>query len=96
MNRNIGQPTMPKSTQSEISRRQFLAGSTAAVTGFSTISQPTANEEQNDPADDDNKALIAITYDLEMSAGYPVKGKLNGLPLITKKEISTRKLNNIQ
>lgn len=66
---------MPKSTQSEISRRQFLAGSTAAVTGFSTISQLIANEEQNDPADDDNKALIAITYDLEMSAGYPVKGK---------------------
>ena len=30
---------------------------------------------ESDPAADDSKALIAITFDLEMSAGYPIKGK---------------------
>jgi len=60
---------------SSLSRRDFLAGVSAAGAGLTYNGLLRANEKLSDPAADDAKALIAITFDLEMSAGYPVKGK---------------------
>jgi peptidoglycan/xylan/chitin deacetylase (PgdA/CDA1 family) len=67
-----------------ISRRRFLAGSVAAGTGM-LAGRLSAADSNNDPAAAD-KALIAITLDLEMSRNFPVwedthwdyeKGNLN-------------------
>lgn len=75
MNQNMGQSLTSNETPSAISRRQFLAGGAASIAGFSMNSRLVADREKSDLANDENKALIAITYDLEMSAGYPIKGK---------------------
>ena len=69
-----------------ISRRRFIAGTSTAGIAFASTLQLRAQQPQADPADDDNKALIAITLDLEMSRHYPTwdvmhwdyeKGNLN-------------------
>jgi len=52
-----------------ISRRNFLT-TVSATAGLSCHLSRAA-----DPVSPDAKALIAITFDLEMAAGYPVKGK---------------------
>lgn len=51
-----------------ISRRRFLAGSAAVAMGF------TAASARNSSNTIDDKALIAITLDLEMSRHYPKRG----------------------
>jgi peptidoglycan/xylan/chitin deacetylase (PgdA/CDA1 family) len=65
-----------------VSRRRFVAGASAALVSPQLLH---AANGQTDPADD-NKALIAITLDLEMSRHYPTwdvmhwdyeKGNLN-------------------
>ena len=68
------------------SRRRFLAGAAAAGAGLAPIATSQAYKPHPDPAYDDDKALIAITLDLEMSRNYPTwnhtewdyqKGNLN-------------------
>ena len=68
------------------SRRQFLAGAVAAGAGLATLESAHAYQPRPDLADDEDKALIAITLDLEMSRHYPTwdhlewdyqKGNLN-------------------
>ena len=54
-----------------IYRRQFLA-STATAVGGMTIGRPLlADEDRNRLAADDDKALIAVTHDLEMARNFP-------------------------
>ncbi|MFH1920917.1 MAG: polysaccharide deacetylase family protein [Planctomycetota bacterium] len=69
-----------------ISRRRFLAGASAAGIGFARAGKLLADEPAADVAADPDKALIAITLDLEMSRHYPTwdvmhwdyeKGNLN-------------------
>jgi len=57
-----------------MSRRNFLSSTLAVGAGFSLGRSAFGYQPRVELADDD-KALIAITFDLEMSAGYPVKGK---------------------
>ena len=68
-----------------ISRRQFLAAGSAVGLGLASARELPAASEESAAADDD-KALIAITLDLEMSRHYPTwdtmhwdyeKGNLN-------------------
>jgi hypothetical protein len=68
-----------------LSRRQFLAGSIAAA-GFALGDYLLAGDDRHKLAADKNKALIAITLDLEMSRNFPTwetthwdyeKGNLN-------------------
>jgi peptidoglycan/xylan/chitin deacetylase (PgdA/CDA1 family) len=54
----------------EMSRRQFVAGATAAVIGM-VEGRALGEEAKNTPAPDRDKALIAITLDLEMSRNFP-------------------------
>ena len=69
-----------------ISRRRFMAGASAAGIGLASAQTLHGRQAQTDPAADDDKALIAITLDLEMSRHYPTwdvmhwdyeKGNLN-------------------
>jgi peptidoglycan/xylan/chitin deacetylase (PgdA/CDA1 family) len=71
---------------STISRRRFIAGASAAGIGLAAAQTLRGQETRPDPAADDDKALIAITLDLEMSRHYPTwdvmhwdyeKGNLN-------------------
>ncbi|QDT95949.1 polysaccharide deacetylase family protein [Gimesia aquarii] len=75
MNQYLGPSSKSKQSQTTISRRQFLSSSAATVAGLSMVSRLVADEEKTDLATNESKALIAISYDLEMSAGYPIKGK---------------------
>ena len=70
-----------------MSRRRFLTGSVMAGVGFSPGLRIPANSPEVDRAADPNKALIAITLDLEMSRKFPTpdqfhwdyeKGNLDG------------------
>jgi hypothetical protein len=70
----------------QLSRRRFLAGCAAGAT-WAWNQRSVAADPDRDPAADPNKALIAITLDLEMSRNFPVwddthwdyeKGNLNG------------------
>jgi len=72
---NMNHQLMPQEHSTALSRRGFLAASAAVMGGLSSVSRLVADEEKHDLAADDNKALIAITFDLEMSTGYPIKGK---------------------
>jgi peptidoglycan/xylan/chitin deacetylase (PgdA/CDA1 family) len=69
-----------------IHRRQFINTATAAGFGLGIAREVLSTEEQSGPAVADDKALIAITMDLEMSRHYPTwetmhwdyeKGNLN-------------------
>ncbi len=62
----------------KVSRRQFLAGASAASMAVATAGDLFTSRAQADPAEarhafaaDDDKALVAITLDLEMSMHYP-------------------------
>jgi len=70
----------------EISRRRFLAGASAAGAALAQAGTLFSGEPAADVAADPDKALIAITLDLEMSRHYPTwdvmhwdyeKGNLN-------------------
>ena len=66
---------MRDSEHHSITRRGFAASAAATL---SLSSSPLLRGEEAVPSstsNGDDKALIAITLDLEMSAGYPVKGK---------------------
>jgi hypothetical protein len=67
--RSEEQGFMASSTRS-LSRRGFLAGSIAATVG--AVTGLARNREE----DLTNKALIAITLDLEMSRHYPKRGMM--------------------
>jgi len=56
---------------SRVSRRRFLAGASAAGVGLASAQKLFSEEPEADPAADQDKALIAITLDLEMSRHYP-------------------------
>lgn len=56
---------------SRVSRRRFLASASAAGVGLTSAQRLLSGEPEVDPAADENKALIAITLDLEMSRHYP-------------------------
>jgi hypothetical protein len=69
-------------TPAPLSRRRFLAACAALAGGPGLL----AREPAKDPAADENKALVAITLDLEMSRNFPTwdmtewdyeKGNLN-------------------
>jgi len=69
------------------SRREFLAASTLAASGLLLGQAGRADEAQKDLAAEADKALIAITLDLEMARNFPTwddthwdyeKGNLNG------------------
>ena len=69
-----------------VSRRVFLSSAVAAGAGLAALESAHAYKPQADLADDDGKALITITLDIEMSRHYPTwdntewdfqKGNLN-------------------
>ena len=69
-----------------VSRRQVLAGSLVTALGVRTRRKLLADDASNSATDDKDKALIAITLDLEMSRNFPTwetthwdyeKGNLN-------------------
>ena len=76
---------MNRSSKS-ISRRRFLANSFFMGTGLLCGGHVSGEESHKDLPADDNKALIAVTLDLEMSRNFPTweqthwdykKGNLN-------------------
>lgn len=57
--------------QPEFDRRRFLLASAGATAGLMVGGRSAADERRKELAADDRRALIAISLDLEMSAGYP-------------------------
>jgi len=69
-----------------ISRRQFLANSFFMGTGLLYAGSANGDDSQKELASNDDKALVAISLDLEMSRNFPTweqthwdyeKGNLN-------------------
>lgn len=54
-----------------VSRREFLAAASAVGAGLASAGRLLAYDPRNDLAADKNKALIAMTLDMEMSRHYP-------------------------
>jgi len=71
-----GSDGMSNQTNDFIERRRFLAASAAVPLGVAVTAQlaSASSKTSSDPAADNNKSLIAITFALEMSRDYPHRG----------------------